>query len=90
MIKNTRSAFLIAGMALLGLSSCNTGTDPGETNTERSDIQHPQEHGANREYSAGTEDKDTTNLEKYYEGRDSTTFNDGPYNQDEQREKRGQ
>lgn len=72
---------VVAGM---GFTACNTGTDPGETNTERSGIERPEESSASRQYA------DTTNLEHHYEGRDSTSFNDGAYDQDGKREKRGQ
>ncbi len=87
MIKNTKGALLLVAMAGLSLTACNTGTEPGDTNTERSDIEHPnqQKSNANRQYA-----DDTTNMEHFYEGRDSTAFNEGAYDQDGQHEKRGQ
>ncbi len=72
-------------MVLLGagMTACNTGTDPGETNTERSDIERTEE--ADR---TGTYGDTTENMEEIYEGREGTAIGDSAYNQDGKRDKR--
>lgn len=58
-------------IAVFGLASCDTGTEPGEVNVERSDIKDEgemigDEPGNTTRYS------DTTDLEdKYYEREDA-------------------
>lgn len=68
--KNIKSALLTLGTAAIatfGLAACDTGTDPGEVNVERSDIKEEgsmigDEPGNTTRYS------DTADLEeKYYE-----------------------
>jgi hypothetical protein len=68
-----------------GMTACNTGTDPGETNTERSDIEYPEE-GDNAE--AGTYKDTTAEYEEVYEGREGTAIGDSAYNQEGKRDKR--
>ena len=49
----------------LTITACNTGTDPGETNTERSDIE--KEGSMNDGYNSGANATDTTNMAEPYE-----------------------
>ncbi len=51
----------------LTITSCNTGTDPGETNTERGDID--EEGSMNDGYTSEDHptDSDTANMERHYE-----------------------
>ncbi|WP_242926646.1 hypothetical protein [Pontibacter vulgaris] len=83
-IKANLLAIALTATAAIGLSACSTGTDPGETNTERSDIERTEE-----KESGYSQSSDTANLEdKYYEGREGTTIGDSAYNQDGKRDKR--
>lgn len=66
-----------------GLAACNTGTDPGDTNTERSDMEYTEEKN-----NAGTYPDTTENLEKIYEGREGTVIGDSAYNQEGKPEQR--
>lgn len=71
MIKNIKKPMLVAAMvcavSIFGLASCNEGTEPGETNTERSGIREADEMNTGH-----NPDTDTTqNLERYYEHTDS-------------------
>ncbi|WP_299984684.1 hypothetical protein [uncultured Pontibacter sp.] len=80
-IKKTAAALgLLMGV---GMAACNTGTDPGETNVERSEIEQPEE--ANR---AGTYGDTTGNYEDVYEGREGTAIGDSAFNQEGDRQKR--
>lgn len=61
-------AFLLSAlfMGAITISGCNTGTDPGETNTERSDIEEEgsmDEGYTSEDYPA---DADTADMERYY------------------------
>jgi len=58
--------------SVLGLSSCETGTSPGETNVGRGEIVEPEE----TEGVHSTYDEDTTNLEKYYDDADHENHTD--------------
>ncbi|MBD1397973.1 hypothetical protein H9Q13_12420 [Pontibacter sp. JH31] len=79
-----KKAYLFA-IALLGvgMAACSTGTDPGETNVERSDIEETEEMDRTGRYS------DTTaEYEEIYEGREETAIGDSAYNQEGKRDKR--
>lgn len=83
-MKSIKKSAAVMGILLgVGMAACNTGTDPGETNVERSEIEYPEE-----ENRAGTYGDTTENYEKIYEGREGTSFNDSAYNQEGKREKR--
>lgn len=89
-IKATLAAVCISAAAGFGLTSCNTGTDPGETNTERSDIKYPEDRVMQ---SGNVHHQDTAaNADQYYEGRRGTAAGDSAYIQGgaENREKRGE
>ena len=64
------SAFVVAG-----LSSCDTGTDPGETNVERSDI---REEGSmvEKDDDPMSEYRDTTDMESHYDHADHEKHGD--------------
>ncbi|MDO6389362.1 hypothetical protein Q4E40_04430 [Pontibacter sp. BT731] len=83
-MKSIKTTAAVLGILLgIGMASCNTGTDPGETNTERSDYERTEE--ADR----SSMDNDTTeNYEKIYEGREGTAIGDSAYNQEGDRKKR--
>ncbi len=84
--KDIKAALLAVAVTItagMGLSACSTGTDPGETNTERSDIERTEENE-----QGYAQDSDTANLEKVYEGREGTTIGDSAYNQEGKRDKR--
>lgn len=85
-MKITKIKAQLLAVVLLGagLTACNTGTDPGETNTERSDIEYPEE----KDRAAGTYQDTTENYEKIYEGREGTAIGDSAYNQEGKRDKR--
>ena len=68
-----------------GMTACNTGTEPGETNTERSDIEHTEE-GDKPE--TGMYKDTTAEYEDVYEGRRGTAIGDSAYNQEGKRDKR--
>jgi hypothetical protein len=79
-----RASLLAVVLLGAGMAACSTGTDPGDTNVERSDIERPVE--ADR---AGTYRGDTTeNYEEIYEGREGTAIGDSAYNQEGKRVKR--
>lgn len=74
MNKNQTKAILlaVAFAGVTGLSACNTGTEPGETNVERSEIR--EEGSMTADDPATTENRDITQdtlEEKYYDGNDS-------------------
>ncbi|HEY4652414.1 MAG TPA: hypothetical protein VIG72_13415 [Pontibacter sp.] len=77
---NTTQIKAFALAALFGgavtLSGCNTGTDPGDTNTERGDI--VEEGSGNQGYTSEEypADSDTANLEKYYDHADHENHGD--------------
>jgi hypothetical protein len=75
----------VLGMLLgVGMAACNTGTDPGETNTERSGYERTEE----MDRSGSVYDDTTGNYEDIYEGREGTAIGDSAYNQEGKREKR--
>lgn len=79
-----KSASLLSVVLLgAGMFACSTGTDPGETNVERSEIEEPEEVDR-----AGTYRDTSENLEQIYEGREGTAIGDSAYNQDGKRDKR--
>jgi hypothetical protein len=86
-MKMTKIKAQLLAVVLLGagLTACNTGTDPGETNTERSDIEYPEEEDV---VDTGRYQDTTENLEKIYEGREGTAIGDSAYNQEGKRDKR--
>ncbi|MHC2990451.1 hypothetical protein OB13_02195 [Pontibacter sp. HJ8] len=85
-MKMTKIKAQLLAVVLLGagLTACNTGTDPGETNTERSDIERTEE----ADKATGTYQDTTENMEKIYEGREGTAIGDSAYNQEGKRDKR--
>jgi len=68
-IRTTVGSLAVAAIATFGLAACDTGTEPGQINTERSDI---KEEGSivGGQTDDTTRYSDTTNLEKYYEHAD--------------------
>lgn len=81
LIKTT--AAVLSVLLGVGMASCNTGTDPGDTNTERSGYERTEEMDRSSVYGDTTE-----NYEDIYEGREGTAIGDSAYNQDGKREKR--
>ena len=83
-MKSIKTTGAVLGVLLgIGMASCNTGTDPGETNTERSDYERTEE------VDRSSMDNDTTEqYEEIYEGREGTAIGDSAYNQEGKREKR--
>ena len=62
-----KSVVTVLGVgAVLGLSSCETGTSPGEANVYRGEIIEPED----TEGVQSGEEGDTANLEKYYDHAD--------------------
>lgn len=89
-LKSILSAVCISAFSVFGLAACNTGTDAGETNTERSGIEYPEDE---QKQSVNSHYTDSTDLEeKYYEGRRGTAITDSAAVQGgpENREKRGE
>jgi hypothetical protein len=83
-MKSIKMTAAVLGILMgTGMASCNSGTQPGDTNTERSDIERSEE--MNR---SGTHGDTTGNYEKIYEGREGTTIGDSAYNQEGKRDKR--
>jgi hypothetical protein len=79
-----KKAYLLAVvLCSAGMAACSTGTDPGETNVERSDIEDTEEMDRTGRYSDTTGD-----LEEIYEGREGTAIGDSAYNQEGKRDKR--
>jgi hypothetical protein len=84
-MKLIKSSAAVMGILLgVGMAACDTGTSPGETNVERSDIHYPEEG----DIEVGNYQDTTENLEKIYEGREGTAIGDSAYNQEGDRKKR--
>ncbi|MFT2007323.1 hypothetical protein ACMA1I_01485 [Pontibacter sp. 13R65] len=87
-IKTALLAGTFVAFSGLGLSACNTGTDAGETNVERSEIRETEETARQSRTS-----RDTADFEHHYDHTDhpdSVALGDGAYNQDGKRDKRGE
>ncbi|MFD2246241.1 hypothetical protein [Pontibacter ruber] len=78
----------------IGLTACNTGTEPGETNVERGGVKDVEE----KQIQSRT-DTSEESMEKHYEHADhenhdnnkpGSAVGDGAYNQDNARQKRGE
>lgn len=83
-MKSIKTTAVIMGLLMgIGMAACSTGTDPGETNVERSDIEDTEEQDRTGIYADTTE-----NYEEIYEGREGTAIGDSAYNQDGDRQKR--
>lgn len=83
-MKSIKTTAAVLGILLgVGMASCNTGTDPGDTNTERSDIERTEEVDRSGTYGDTTE-----NYEDIYEGREGTAIGDSAFNQEGKRDKR--
>ncbi|PVY43961.1 hypothetical protein [Pontibacter virosus] len=83
-MKSIKTTAAVLGVLLgIGMASCNTGTDPGETNTERSDYERTEEVDRSGTYGDTTE-----NYEDVYEGREGTAIGDSAFNQEGKRDKR--
>ncbi|WP_299705151.1 hypothetical protein [uncultured Pontibacter sp.] len=83
-MKSIKTSAVVMGILLgVGMAACNTGTDPGETNVERSGIEETEEMDR-----AGTYGDTTENYEEIYEGREGTAIGDSAYNQEGKREGR--
>lgn len=78
-----KAPLLAVALLVAGMTACSTGTDPGETNVERSEIKETEEMERDGIYSDTTEE-----LEEIYEGREGTAIGDSAYNQDGKRDKR--
>ncbi|MCC9137581.1 hypothetical protein ACFSKU_09595 [Pontibacter silvestris] len=72
-IKSIILALVVTTVTGAGLASCNKGTEPGETNVERSTLREtePQENN----YSQGSE-TDTTDMERFYDHADHENHDD--------------
>ncbi|MBW7465778.1 hypothetical protein ABID22_001838 [Pontibacter aydingkolensis] len=68
-------ASALSMFSVAGLSSCSTGTDPGEINTERSDI---KEEGSmiEKDDDPMSEYRDTTDMESHYDHADHENHDD--------------
>ncbi|WP_439881289.1 hypothetical protein ACSX1A_19375 [Pontibacter sp. MBLB2868] len=73
-LKNTILTITLAGVATIGFSACDKGTEPGETNVERSEIKDAGELVGDDDETKRT--SDTTNLEKYYDDADHENHED--------------
>lgn len=72
----TRTWLFAAGLfALVGLGACNTGTEPGETNVERSGI---KDEGSmvGKDVDMASQTGDTTDLERHYDHADHENHKD--------------
>jgi hypothetical protein len=70
-IKSTALALAVTAMATFGLASCNEGTEPGETNVERSGIREEGSMVGDEENANTTLHSDTTDLEEQHYGDDN-------------------
>ncbi|WP_147294194.1 hypothetical protein [Pontibacter diazotrophicus] len=74
-IKTTILTLATTAIATFGLAACDTGTDPGEVNTERSDIREEgsmvggENEGASRYDTAGAD------MERHYDHADHENHN---------------
>ncbi|TXK26424.1 hypothetical protein FVR03_21800 [Pontibacter qinzhouensis] len=87
-IKAVVMAGAICAFSGFGLAACNTGTDAGDTNVERSGIRETEETAKQSRTS-----RDTADYEHHYDHADhpdSVALGDGAYNQDGKRDKRGE
>jgi len=66
-------------MSGITLVSCNSGTEPGDTNVERSDIKDAGEMVGDNDANRYSDTTQQSLEEKYYEGRDTTQLGDGAY-----------
>lgn len=64
-LKNILFALIATAVATFGISACNTGTDPGETNTERSRIRDEGSMVGDENENEAEAERDT--MEQYYE-----------------------
>ena len=73
-LKSAILTLTLTAVASFGFTACDKGTEPGETNVERSEIKDEGELVGDEEevnrYS------DTTNLEKYYDDADHENHDD--------------
>jgi len=84
------AVFLGAG---LGLSACNTGTEPGEVNVERGGVKDVEEKQiqSRTDTSENYEDHyDHADHENQSNNKPGSAIGDGAYNQDSVRQKRGE
>ncbi|RAU83907.1 hypothetical protein [Pontibacter arcticus] len=71
-IKIKAALLAVTFVAFTGLTSCNTGTEPGETNTERSDLEEEGSMTVDDPATNNNTDVTQDTLEsKYYDGNDS-------------------
>jgi hypothetical protein len=76
-IKSTALALAVSAMATFGLASCNEGTEPGETNVERSGIREEGSMVGDEEGENSTLHSDTTDLEEKYYGDEDASNREG-------------
>ncbi|WP_187262534.1 hypothetical protein [Pontibacter beigongshangensis] len=87
-LKTAVLAGVFCALSGFGITACNTGTDPGDTNTERSGIEETEEG-----LKQSSTSRDTADHEHHYDHADhpdSTAIGGGAYNQDGKRDKRGE
>ncbi|MEJ8801037.1 hypothetical protein [Pontibacter sp. H249] len=74
-IRNFVWASAFSVFAMVGFGACSTGTDPGEINTERSDI---KEEGSlvEKDDDPMSEYQDTTDMESHYDHADHENHDD--------------
>lgn len=68
-IRTTVFALAAAITATFGMAACSTGTDPGETNTERSDIRDEGEM-VGEEGDLNSNEAARDSMEQYYENNE--------------------
>ncbi|ARS37364.1 hypothetical protein [Pontibacter actiniarum] len=74
-LKTTILSLTVAAFFACGLTACDKGTRPGETNVERSDIKDAGEM-IGEEGDQDTRYEDTDSLEKYYDHADHENHSD--------------
>jgi hypothetical protein len=90
-INATLMAVLLS--AGIGLTSCNTGTEPGETNVERGgvkDVEEKQIQSTTDTSEKYEEHYDHADHENHGDNKPGSALGDGAYNQDSVRQKRGE
>ncbi|WP_299822693.1 hypothetical protein [uncultured Pontibacter sp.] len=70
-IKAFTLAVALGLFTTMGLSACNTGTDPGETNTERSGIREEGSMVEDNSDNTMEQYSDTTDMEDHYDHTES-------------------
>ena len=60
-------ALMLCAASAIGLASCDTGTSPGETNVERSDVKEASEMNTGHDTDSDT----SSNMEDHYDHADS-------------------